>query len=291
MSQAVMICLLGGALSGLLTLAVEAAALRWIARRSARDVDLENVYENMDSLKHDLVSDRSPDESGTSPALRLVLLSAVVSAGVMAAVLWFILSMTVETTTAAVILAFFWSVITFTPVLIVNSRKSRRIAVLELASVLELVALSESEMGEKWAITAQKMVTGGDLFGEEEQDLLTLRISRTEVAPTKIMVAGRVAVAEAGIGRTVSKSGLRELRLKGWFVNELSETEAEIGLEWGLKETSYAEISSCVSEAIERLGFSLRNVRLSQIDEPPAPSVHSDASVEETLEAQLTSAR
>ena len=209
MSQALMISLLGGALSGLLTLAVEAAALRWIARRSAKDVDLENIYENMDSLKHDLLSDNSRDDSGPSPALRLVLLSAVVSAGVMAAVLWFVLSTTVATTTAAVILAVVWSVITFSPVLIVNSRKSRRIAVLELASVLELVALSESERGEIWAITAQKMVTGGDLFGEEEQDQLTLRISRTEMAPTKIMVAGRVVVAEAGIGRTVSKSGLR----------------------------------------------------------------------------------
>ncbi|MBK8024461.1 MAG: hypothetical protein IPK19_24290 [Chloroflexi bacterium] len=74
-----------------------------------------------------------------------------------------------------------------------------------------------------------------------------------------------MTVAEAGLGRSVNKSGMRDLRLSGWFVNELRDTEVEFSREWGLSETSYAQIADALAGLIERLGFSLRAARLSQV--------------------------
>ncbi|MBL8132177.1 MAG: hypothetical protein JNL42_10000, partial [Anaerolineae bacterium] len=182
-----------------------------------------------------------------------------------------------------------WAAVTFAPLAVANLRRARRIAVLEIASILELVARSESDPGEQWAISGIKRVLGGDLFGAEEEDRLDLRIERTEVAPIRLRLNGRVVVAEAGVGRSVSKNGLRELRLSGWFVNELSETEVELSREWGLSDTTYADIADALAGVVERLGFSLSGIRLSQVDAGAVPTGGISELILEPLEAETRS--
>jgi hypothetical protein len=100
---------------------------------------------------------------------------------------------------------------------------------------------------------------------EEEEDILDFHISRADVAPITLSAKGQVVVAEAGLDRTVKKSGLRQLRLNGWFVNETRDIEAQIERAWSLRDTTYAEIASDLAWVVEALGFSLRNIRLSKV--------------------------
>ncbi|MCK6577857.1 MAG: hypothetical protein L6Q98_07105 [Anaerolineae bacterium] len=120
----------------------------------------------------------------------------------------------------------------------------------------------------------------------EEEDHLDLRIKRTEVAPIRLRFSGRVIVTEAGLDRSVSKTGLRELRLSGWFVNELSETEVELSREWGLSDTTYADIAEALVGVVERLGFSLRGIRLSQMDAGAVRAGGVSELILESLEAE-----
>ncbi|MBK8023797.1 MAG: hypothetical protein IPK19_20780 [Chloroflexi bacterium] len=233
MSQTMILSLIGGAASGLLSLLTVNVALRWMARRRSRGVDVESYYANMRALKRDLAQEGEPDSPESSSALRLLVLNGILLAVIMTLVLLAILSFALEPFAAVPIVLAVWLALTFAPLVVGGLRRSRRIAILEIASVLERVARSESDPGEDWAISVVKKVLGGDLFGAEEEDRLDLRLLRLEVAPIVLKVSGRVTVAEAGLGRSVNKSGMRDLRLSGWFVNELRDTEVEFSRESG----------------------------------------------------------
>lgn len=260
-----MISLIGGIASGVVSLIITVVILNRKMQRANRDLDL--YYENMNSLKQDPLSDEVGDVTGLMIALRLLLFSGILPSCVM--ILAFgIAQNLIEGTGGIIIILLTWLAVTLFPLFIMNERKNKRTAILEIASILENIAHSKSDYGPQWAIYGVKKVMGGDLFGEEEEDRFDFQLSRTEIAPISLKVSGAVMVAEAGIERSVSKSKLREFRLKGWFVDEIRNTEVRISREWSLKTYSYVEIARNLAELIGGLGFSLNSIRFNQLTTP-----------------------
>jgi hypothetical protein len=257
-----MISVISGATAGAVGLMLAGLFLRFFRGSSARDINVDLYYDELDQLKRD-INGYSRDE-GWNPATRVIilLLYGIAIAVIMTVVVRVALSL--EVGLAVPSIALIWILVTAVPPGVVVLGESKRLAILEIALVFELIARSQDEQGEVWVVRCSKKVVGGDMFGAEEEDILEFRMSRIDVAPISLSVKGHVVVAETGLGRTVRKSGLRQLRLKGWFVNEIRDVEAEIARVWSLRDSTYAEIAGELAWVVEVLGFQLRNVRISK---------------------------
>ena len=267
MDELLLISVIVGALSGILALGIGVAAVHLFGRTYARDMDVDLYYRVMNDLKKriDPESDSPASRSAVTPRAQLIWYALIVG---------FLMCFAVRTVLAfsqalggavPVVLAV-WLVVTLLPLFAMMVRRAKQIVIVDIASVLERIAQEPDEEGAVWEIGCMKTVSGGDLFGEDQLDYLTLRICRTAVAPVELGLAGHVEVAEAGLQRTVRKSGLRQLRIRGWEVNELQDTQAEFAFRWSLHENTYAEIARCLARTVESLGFPLLKVRLGKVN-------------------------
>jgi len=227
MSEQLAISLIGGALSGAIAMVMGGVILRLFGNGVPKHVDLALLDEELDEPKRGIRLDAVDQGRDAATTWRSLLLYGAAIAVGMAVVLRIVLSLALDLGVSAFVVFLIWLLVTIVPPGVVVLRRMKRLAALEIALILELIARSPDEQGDKWAIRCSKKVLGVDIFGEEE-DRLDFNVSRTDVAPITLNVRGRVVVAPAGLDRTVNKRGLRELRLKGWFVNEIRDTEAQI---------------------------------------------------------------
>lgn len=252
----------GGLGAGLAALLAVSLALQWFDRAASRNIDVEATYATMDETK------RSPDEdagfrSTRAAQLRLGALYALSAAVIFALVLRLVLALGIEGYAAAASLLITWGLLVGVPLAVVTLRRQRRLAVLEIASILQLIA--HSDAAEVWEIRCTKPILGGDLFGPEEEDRFRMQLIRAESAPITLRTSGRITVADAGLERTVRKSALRQLRLHGWFVNELSATEVEFSRDWTLRDNTYIDIASMIAWLVAALGLPVGSVRLGRV--------------------------
>ncbi len=272
MGELLIISIVGGVVSGLIASVVGGLVLHFFGSLFARSIDLDIYYQELDEFKREVHSnsEEAPIE------LRTLLVRYGIGVGlIMVILLPVILSLVPDFGAAAVVAIPTWLFVASIPLIAIVFLKLKQIVLLEIASLLRRIAQNPDENGEVWVIHASKMVSGGDLLGPDEEDWLDLRISRTDVAPVVLHLHGHVIVAEAGLERTVKKSGLRQLRIKGWLVNEIRDTEVEIEHQWSLHNSTYADIANDLAWIVESLGFSLRNVRLTQIQPAASESLSS----------------
>ncbi len=264
MSEQLVISLVGGALSGALAVGIAGVILRYFGNGVTEHVDLALLDEELDEPKRGILLEAVDQGRDAATTWRSLLLYGGAIAVGMAVVLRIVLSLGLDLGVAAFVVFLIWLLVTIVPPGVVVRHRTKRLAALEIALILERIARSPDEQGDTWAIRCSKKVLGADIFGAEEEDRLEFSVSRTDATPITLNVRGRVVVAPAGLDRMVSKRGLRELRLNGWFVNEIRDTEAEIGRAWSLHDSTYADIADELARAVEALGFPLRNVRLSR---------------------------
>jgi hypothetical protein len=263
MDQLLLISVVGGATLGILALAIAALVVRLYSNRLARGLDLDLYYQAIDDFKRRVSSESEYSQFHTANTLRTLSIGYTVGVGIiMSIVIRVVVALSPNLGTTALVVLLVWLAVASVPVVVMISYRAKQIVILEIASILERVAQSQDENDELWTIGCSKLVAGGDLFGEDEEDRLDLYISRTEVAPVTLSLLGRVAVAEAGLQRTTKKSGLRQLRIQGWEVNELRETQAEIAYRWSLHDYTYADIAKSIARMVEALGFPLIKVRM-----------------------------
>jgi hypothetical protein len=263
-NEQLMTSIVSGIAAGVVSLMVGGLVLRFFMNKAVSDIDLDLYYEALDQLKRE--DDEDIENEGRSPARTAIILLCygAAIAVIMAIVVRISLSLPLESSLTLPVLLLIWLLLTALPLGFVLFRKSKRLAILEIASIIELIAKNPDEQEEAWVVHCTKRVAGGDIFGADEEDMVDFRLFRKEVAPITLGVSGHIRVAEAGLGRTVRKSVLRQLRLTGWFVNEIRDTEAELERVWSLHDSTYAEIANYLAWVLESLGFPLRNVRLSK---------------------------
>jgi len=262
----------GGLAAGLAALLVLTLALQWVARTASRNINLDAAYANMDDTKRGLVTGSELDDLSRTAKLRLGAIYAVSAAVLFTLALRLVITFGIEGSTALVLLALTWLLLVGMPLALISVRRRRRLAVLEIASVLQLIARNSEVDGGSWELRSTKSILGGDLFGAEEEDRLELRLTRNQIAPIGLRTSGRITVADAGLERTVSKNALRQLRLQGWFVNEISATEVEFTRDWSLHDHSYIDIASTITWLVEALGLPVGSLRLARI-EPEMPGL------------------
>lgn len=257
-----------GLTMGLTALLVVSLAVRAFKRTASRTVDVEAIYADMDETKRSLIEGAAAEGMDRTAQRRLGALYAVSAAVVCALALRLALTLRFDWKTALLVLLITWVLIVTVPLVTLTLRRQHRLAVLEIASILQLIARTDE--AETWEITCTKPVLGGDLFGPEEQDWLVLRLTRAEIAPITLRIYGHITVADAGLERTVRKTALRELRLQGWFVDERSSTDVEFMRDWTLRDHSYIDIASTLIWLVQALSLPVGSVRLKRVESTAA---------------------
>ncbi len=262
MNELLVISIGGGLILGAVATAIGALLLHYLGNTITAGIDIDLYYAEMDELKRASNAERLRQGRGTAVTLRSLLIQYGIAVSViMILMLRIVLALPLTLSAAVLAVLLIWLLVGGTPIAIMMMTKMKQIAILEMSSVLESLVRSDDDT-EEWIIRASKAVFGGDLFGDDQEDSLELHVTRTNFAPIALSISGHVLIANNGLERTVSKSALRQLRLKGWFVDEPSSTEAIIKHEWSLHDSTYADIANDISRIVESLGFSVRNLRI-----------------------------
>lgn len=266
MDEFLVISILGGLAASVLALGIGWFTIRLYSNSLIKSIDVNQQFEQLSKLKRDSIAIVDFDESGTAVTVPKILSYGVVVAAITTTVLRVSLLLWSDLRIVAITGILIWLFLVFLPVVRIIAHRTRQLIILEIALILEKIAQSMEEMGEVWSLRSSKRVSGGDLFGADEEDRLELFISRVGDAPVTLSVSGKVSVAETGLDRTLNKKGLRQLRLKGWYVNEIDDNHAEIKFTWSLRENTYIHIAHDLTAIIETLKFPARNVMLTGIE-------------------------